>query len=181
MSSESYLQDVVQQFEKYKTMAERAIAQVSDQDFLATFDDYSNSLAIIVKHMAGNMQSRWTDFLTTDGEKSDRYRDTEFVLDTSDSREELLQRWNAGWNCLFDALAQLDPNDLTKTVHIRGEPHAVIQAINRQLTHYSYHVGQIVMLARHFAGHDWQWLSIPPGKSAAYDVAKDGSIFDAHQ
>ena len=157
------------------------MGQVSDEDFFATFGEFSNSLAIIVKHMAGNMRSRWTDFLTSDGEKPDRFRDTEFELDDADSREALLERWEAGWACLFETLDQLSTDDLTSTVHIRGEPHTVIQAVNRQLTHYAYHVGQIVMLARHFAGDEWKWLSIPPGQSATFEVAKDGSVYDARQ
>jgi len=169
MQPEHYLKDVIGQFHKLKDLADKAVAQVGDEHFFATLDPESNSIAVIVKHMAGNMRSRWADFLTSDGEKPDRNRDAEFVIEVRDSKESLLKRWEIGWRCLFDALTPLMPEDLDMTVVIRGEPHSVIIAINRQLTHYAYHVGQIVLLAKHFAGARWQSLSIPRGKSGEFN------------
>jgi hypothetical protein len=125
-----------------------------------------------MKHLAGNMLSRWTDFLTTDGEKPNRKRDSEFVIEASDTKQHLLEFWESGWTCLFDALNPLTAAELDKTVFIRGEPHTVMQAINRQLAHYSYHVGQIVFLARYFAGANWETLSIPKGKSEEFNQTK---------
>jgi hypothetical protein len=165
MLSQSYLEETIRQFRRLKDLAEKAMAQVRDEDFFVTLDPESNSIAIMVKHLAGNMRSRWTDFLTSDGEKPDRKRDTEFEIEVRDSKESLLRRWEIGWRCLFDALTPLTAEDLGKTVFIRGEPHSVIQAINRQLSHYAGHVGQIVFLAKHFAGAGWQSLSIPRRKS----------------
>ena len=174
MIREHYLEDSLVQFKKYKHLADRALAQVTDEQFFQAIDPDTNSIAIMVKHMAGNMHSRWTDFLTTDGEKPDRYRDREFELEPFDTRERLLERWESGWETAVESISALEWNDLEKTVTIRGEPHTVIEAINRQLTHYAYHVGQIVLLARHFTGDDWKWLSIPKGKSADYEVSKEG-------
>ncbi len=131
-----------------------------------------------MKHMAGNMRSRWTDFLTTDGEKPDRHRDREFERQPDDDAAGLRRRWEEGWAVTLDSIGALGWRDLEKTVTIRGETHTVVEAINRQLTHYAYHVGQIVLLARHFAGADWQWLSVPRGKSAEYEVAKDGARYE---
>jgi hypothetical protein len=156
-----YLDDTLLQLRKLKAQADKAMAQIDDGQFFALIDDDANSIALIVKHVAGNMRSRWTDFLTTDGEKPDRHRDTEFERDTSDTREAVLGRWDAGWNVLFTTIASLAPADLGKTVTIRNEPHTVVQAINRQLSHYAAHVGQIVLLAKHFAGPKWETLSIP--------------------
>lgn len=170
MQQDYYLKDVIIQFNKLKELAERAISQVTDKDFFALPDKYSNSIAIIIKHMAGNMRSRWTDFLTTDGEKPDRNRDSEFVIEKGDSKKSILQAWEKGWQYVFEALERLEPDELNKTVFIRTEPHTVIKAINRQLTHYAYHVGQIVYLARSFAGSKWQSLSIPRGKSEDFNV-----------
>ncbi len=178
MVSQHYLDDVGRQLRKLKQGAERSLAQLSDEEIVAAFGEDENSIAIIVKHMAGNMRSRWTDFLTTDGEKPDRHRDREFLLEKGDSREELMRGWQRGWQCLFDALATVTTADLERTITVRGEPHTVLEAINRQMTHYAYHVGQIVLLARHLRGDSWQWLSIPPGKSAQYDVSKDGVRYD---
>ncbi len=141
--------------------------QAPDETLFANLDAVSNSIAIIVKHLAGNMRSRWTDFLTTDGEKPDRNRDTEFESPPK-TRTELMALWEAGWKSVFDALAALTDADLSRTVSIRKEPHSVTQAINRQVAHYSYHVGQIVYLARHFAGSNWNSLTIPRGKSAEF-------------
>jgi hypothetical protein len=140
------------------------MAQVEDPQFFALLDSDANSIALIVKHVAGNMRSRWTDFLTTDGEKLDRNRDSEFEHDTADSRQAIMARWDAGWEILFTTLTSLGPADLSRSVTIRDEPHTVVQAINRQLSHYSVHVGQIVLLAKHYAGPNWKTLSIPKRK-----------------
>jgi len=166
--STSYLEDSVALFHFYKKMAERAMEQVTDEQLFATLDEEMNSIAIIVKHMTGNMRSRWTNFLTRDGEKPDRNRDTEFV-DPPATREELLKIWNEGWESVFHALDPLTDSDLERKVTIRGEPHSVMQAINRQIAHYSYHVGQIVYLGRHFAGDKWQSLTIPKRKSTEFN------------
>ncbi len=165
MLPQDYLDEVTKQLRKLKELADKAVAQISDGDFFATLDPESNSIAVIVKHMAGNMLSRWTDFLTSDGEKPTRNRDSEFVIEVGGSKESLLKRWEIGWRCLFEALTPLKPEDFDKTVMIRGEPHSVLQAINRQLSHYAYHVGQIVFLAKHFAGAEWQTLSVPRRKT----------------
>ena len=164
----SYLDDSISLFVYYKRLAERAMAQVSDDQMFTSIDRESNSIAIIVKHMAGNMRSRWTDFLTSDGEKPDRNRDSEFEEPPA-TRAAVLAAWEAGWTSLFCALHALTDDDLARTVTIRGEPHSVMQAINRQLAHYSHHVGQIVLLAKHFAGDGWQSLSIPRRASADYN------------
>lgn len=150
----------VLQLRKLKAQADKAMAQVDDEQFFALLDPDANSIALIVKHVAGNMRSRWTDFLTTDGEKPDRDRDSEFEIGRNDTRSAILARWE-GWGCLFGAMASLGPDDLTKTVTIRGEAHTVLEAINRQMSHYAAHVGQIVLLAKHFAGPRWRTLSIP--------------------
>lgn len=156
----SYIEDCRAVFGYYKKLGERAMDQVSDEQLFAAIDGEANSIAIIVKHMAGNMRSRWTDFLTTDGEKPDRNRDSEFEEPPA-SRAELLAMWERGWNCLFSALQPLTDADLTRTVTIRGEKHSVMQAMNRQLAHYPHHVGQIVLLAKHFCCGSWQTLSVP--------------------
>jgi hypothetical protein len=166
----SYLADSLALFRQYKTMAERAMEQVSDEQLFAALDDEANSIAIIVKHIAGNMRSRWTDFLITDGEKPDRNRDSEFVEPPA-TRAALLEVWHDGWARVFQALEPLSDADLGRKVLIRGEPHSVMQAINRQLGHYACHIGQIVLLAKHFKGAEWRSLSIPKNKSAAYNSA----------
>jgi len=163
----SYLKDSLDLFRIYKRAAERAMEQVTDEQLFASLDDESNSIAIIVKHMAGNMHSRWTDFLTTDGEKPDRDRDMEFVAPPA-TRESLLALWEDGWNRVFQALEPLSDADLGRTVLIRGEAHSVMQAINRQVGHYANHIGQIVLLAKHFAHDRWQSLTIPRNKSADF-------------
>ena len=168
MFIENYKADALASFRNYKKMAERAIDQVSDDEFFRTIDAEANSIAVIVKHVAGNLHSRWQDFLTTDGEKPTRNRDTEFEL-TADTRESLKQFWEAGWETLFDNVEPLTADDFAKTVTIRGEPHTVVEAINRQLTHYSYHIGQIVVLAKHFRSSDWKTLSVPRNKSAEFN------------
>ena len=170
MKPESYFEDAILQFRKLKDLADKALAQVGDKDFLRALDPESNSIAAVVKHIAGNMRSRWTDFLTSDGEKPDRKRDTEFAISGGDSRENLMAQWEAGWRRLFDALDPLGSDDLDRAVLIRGEPHTVLQAVNRQLTHIAYHVGQIVFLARHFASGHWKSLSIPRGKSEEFNT-----------
>ena len=164
----SYLQDSVDLLRYYKKLAERAMEQVTDELLFAELDEGSNSIAVIVKHMVGNMRSRWVDFLTTDGEKPDRHRDSEFV-DPPATREALLQLWEDGWSHVFRALEPLSEADLARTVTIRGEAHSVMQAINRQVAHYPQHIGQIVMLAKHFAHDHWQSLSIPRNRSAEFN------------
>jgi hypothetical protein len=164
----SYIEDALAVFRYYKKLADRAMEQVSDEQLFISLDEEANSIAIVVKHMAGNMRSRWSDFLTSDGEKPGRNRDSEFV-DPPETREGLLAVWEDGWAHLFHALESLTDADLGRTVTIRGEAHSVMQAINRQLAHYPYHVGQIVLLAKHFACHRWQSLSVPRNKSAEFN------------
>ena len=161
-----YLEDALKTFREYKTTAERAFAQTTDEDFFRTIDEESNSIAIIVKHMAGNMLSRWTDFLTTDGEKPNRQRDMEFVMLPETTKEDMLAFWEKGWACVFAAIEPLRPEDLMRIVQIREQDHTVMQAINRQLSHYANHLGQIIYLAKHFKSSDWQTLSVPKNKSA---------------
>ena len=164
----SHLEDSLAVFRQYKKLAENAMAQVSDAELYQTLDDEMNSIAITVKHMAGNMRSRWTDFLTTDGEKPDRDRDSEFVVPPA-TREALMKVWEDGWDRVFSALGPLTDADLSRTVTIRGEAHSVTQAINRQIAHYSYHVGQIVLLAKHFADDKWKALTVPRNRSAEFN------------
>lgn len=164
----SYLKDSVSLFRYYKMLGDKAMAQLSDADLLVALDPESNSIAIIVKHLAGNMLSRWTDFLTADGEKPTRDRDSEFVAPPQ-TRAELLSIWETGWKAAFDALGPLTEDDMSRTIRIRGEAHSVMQAINRQLAHYAYHVGQIVFVARHLAHDHWSSLSIPRGKSSEFN------------
>jgi uncharacterized damage-inducible protein DinB len=167
----SYTQDSKDIFRYYKKLADNAIAQCPDEALFTVIDPESNSIAIIVKHMAGNMRSRWTNFLTTDGEKPDRNRDSEFE-DAPKTRAELLAMWEQGWKCIFDAIDPLTDADLTKTITIRTERHSVMQAINRQVAHYAHHVGQIVFLAKHLAGTTtgtWKSLSIPRKQSAQFN------------
>ncbi len=164
----SYIEDALAVFRYYKRLAERAMEQVTDEELFAAIDKEANSIAVIVKHMTGNMRSRWTDFLTTDGEKSDRDRDSEFVEPPA-TREGLLAMLEEGWSRVFSAIEPLTDADLGRTVTIRGEAHSVMQAINRQLAHYPHHVGQIVLLAKHFACDRWQSLSVPRNKSAEFN------------
>lgn len=164
----SYTQDSLSLFRYYKKLTERAMAQVRDDQLLTVLDPEMNSIAVLVKHMSGNMLSRWTDFLTSDGEKPDRDRDSEFV-DPPKTRETLMKIWEQGWDCLFSALGPLSDEDLKRTVLIRGEAHSVMQAINRQLAHYVYHCGQIVLLAKHHQSDKWQSLTVPRGKSASFN------------
>lgn len=163
-----YLQDLQVQCRKLKETADKALAQVRDEDFTVTLDPESNSLAMIVQHLAGNLRSRWTDFLTSDGEKPDRDRDAEFENHEGVSRAELMARWDEGWECLFGTLSSLTEEDLGKTIRIRSEPHSVVQAIHRGMTHAAYHVGQIAFLSKHFASASWQTLSVPRNKSREF-------------
>ena len=166
--STSYVSDSIGLFHYYKKLGERAMAQCPEEALFVTLDAESNSIAILVKHMAGNMRSRWQDFLTTDGEKADRNRDTEFE-NPPRTRAELMEKWERGWKYVFDALEPLKETDLTRTVTIRTEPHSVMQAISRQLAHYAHHVGQILFLAKHLTftkTGEWESLSVPRGKSA---------------
>jgi uncharacterized damage-inducible protein DinB len=165
----SYTKDARDLLHYYEKLGSKAIGQCPDDGLFANPDPESNSIAIIVKHMAGNMRSRWTDFLTTDGEKPSRNRDTEFEAPPQ-TRADLMALWESGWKILFAALDTLTDEDLTRTITIRTEPHSVTQAINRQVAHYCYHVGQIVYLARHFAGENWQSLSVPKKKSAEFNA-----------
>ncbi len=165
-----YLENAAKNFRGLKKLAEGALAQVDEREFFAQPDPESNSLALTVKHVAGNLRSRFTDFLTTDGEKPDRRRDTEFLIEDADTRASLTERWERGWATLFDALSALSPADLLREVRIRGEAHTVVEALNRQLTHYGYHVGQIVFLAKHLKSADWKTLSVPRGASDAFNA-----------
>jgi hypothetical protein len=164
----NYQQDAIQSFRNYKKLAERAFEQVDDDEFFKTIDDEANSIAVIVKHISGNLVSRWSDFLTTDGEKPTRNRDSEFEI-TQDSRDSLMKLWHRGWQTLFDNLEPLTVSDFSKTVSIRGQEHTIVEAINRQLTHYAYHIGQIVLLAKHFRSTDWKTLSIPKNRSSEFN------------
>jgi len=168
--SQHYLADSLSLFRTYKQLAEKALAQLQDDEYFVQIDAESNSVAIIMKHLAGNMISRWTDFLTSDGEKPTRNRDLEFVIEKETSRAEIHDYWERGWKCVFEALEPLTEADFDRTVPIRGQPHTIVQAINRQLTHYAYHVGQIVFLAKHFRSADWRSLSIPRNRSAEFNA-----------
>lgn len=185
MSSEAIIQnyheDAVKAMRAYKKLAEKAIAQLKDEEFFVTLDEEANSVAVVMKHMAGNMISRWTDFLTSDGEKPDRNRDMEFVIEATTTKDDVLAYWERGWKCVFDAIEPLTPQDFEKTVLIRGEVHTIAQALNRQLMHYAYHIGQIVFLAKHFRSAEWTSLSIPRNRSAefnAYLGAQPGGVAD---
>jgi hypothetical protein len=175
---EQYLEESLLQFRKLKEQADKALAQTSGDDFFATLDPESNSLAVLVKHVGGNLRSRWTDFLTADGEKPDRDRDGEFEIRTGDTQASLMARWEAGWKCALDTIGSLKPEDVSKTVLIRHEPHSIVQAITRSFGHTAGHVGQIVQLAKHLRWQEWKTLSIPRGKSEEFN-AKMGERFRA--
>jgi hypothetical protein len=160
-----YIDETFRSLRGHKRLADGAIAQLSDEQFFATPGPESNSVAVIMKHLAGSMRSRFTDFLTSDGEKPDRNRDREFIVHADAKREEVLSSWEKNWHLVFETLNSLHPEDLERTVTIRGEPHSVLQAINRQVTHYAYHVGQIVLLAKHWKETEWKTLSVPKGQS----------------
>lgn len=166
---ESLKTSILREYAQLRKLAERALEQTSDEAFDAKLGSEDNSIAILVKHLIGNMRSRWTDFLTTDGEKADRNRDSEFVIAETEDRSQLMTRWRDAWSLLQDALEPLSEEDFARTVTIRGESMTVVQACLRQLTHYATHVGQIVLLAKHHAGPDWKTLSVPRGKSEAYN------------
>jgi hypothetical protein len=168
-TADLYLADVIRSFKGLKKLADKATAQVSDEAFFVEIDPVSNSLAVIYKHMGGNLRSRWTDFLTTDGEKPDRNRDSEFIVEPGASRAAIVGIWEGGWQILVDSLSLLTPDHLPQTVLIRSEPHSVLQAIDRSLTHAAYHVGQVVFLSRHLVGGRWQTLSIPRGESGQFN------------
>ncbi len=163
-----YLDEAHRQMRGHKRLAEGAMAQLKDHELFVTLDPESNSIALLVKHMAGNMRSRFTDFLTTDGEKPDRLRDQEFELSPSTTRADLTKWWEEGWARVFAAIDALKPEDVMRKVTIRGEPHTALQAINRQIAHYAYHTGQIVFLAKHIRSGKWKTLSIPRGKSEQF-------------
>lgn len=165
---ENYLSDAIQSFRNYKKLAERALEQISDEEFFKQIDEESNSIAIIVKHIAGNLKSRFTDFLTSDGEKDFRNRDSEFIAE-GDTRESLMEFWEESWQILFSELGALKADDFEKTITIRQQQHTICEAINRQLTHYSYHIGQITFLAKHFRSTEWKTLSVPKNKSAQFN------------
>jgi Protein of unknown function (DUF1572) len=165
-----YLNEAFRSLRGHKRLADGAIAQLSDEQFFAAPDPESNSVAIIVKHLTGNMRSRFTDFLSSDGEKPDRNRDQEFITSPETTREAMLRAWEQNWQIVFDTLQSLRAEDLERTVTIRGEPHSVLQAINRQVAHYAYHVGQIVFLAKHWRGSEWKTLSVPKRQSEQYNA-----------
>jgi hypothetical protein len=169
-----YRDEALRQFRSSKKVADRALAQTSDTDFFATLDPGSNSIALLVKHLAGNMRSRWTGFQTSDGEKPDRHRDSEFVVEPADTRQSLTRRWEDGWALVLAAVEPLTAEDFGRSVLIRGETLSVLRAINLQVAHYAYHVGQLVFLAKHFAGARWETLSIPRGQSDEYNARKRG-------
>jgi hypothetical protein len=166
-----YLKSAITQFAYYKKLGEKTFAQLNDADLFWQFNAESNSIAVIIKHLSGNMLSRWTNFLIADGEKEWRNRDTEFE-ETINTREQIMAAWDQGWDCLFNALNSLTAEDWEKTVKIRNEPHHIEDAINRQLAHYPYHVGQIVFIGKMITGSKWQSLSIPKGKSDKYNADK---------
>jgi hypothetical protein len=170
--AEHYLKDALRVFRSQKKLADGAIAQVSDEELFQTIDAESNSIALIMKHLAGNMRSRWTDFLTSDGEKPDRQRDSEFVIGSADRRT-IMESWEEGWRTVFDTIESLRPEDIDRTVTIRGEPHTIVEAVNRQLSHYGQHTGQIVFLAKHLKSSDWKTLSIPRGGSQDFNSKMD--------
>lgn len=166
---EHFLEELRRQMRGHKGLAEGAIAQLKDEELLVALDPESNSVAVVVKHLAGNMRSRFTGFLTTDGEKPDRRRDQEFEVTANLTRDEMMRGWEQGWESVFTALDSLQPGDLMRTVYIREEPHTVLQALNRQLAHYAYHIGQIVFLAKHLRSGEWKTLSVPRGKSEEFN------------
>jgi hypothetical protein len=164
-----YLENAIAEFRSLKRLGDRAMEQLDDEQFFVTLDPESNSVAVIAKHMAGNMRSRWMDFLTSDGEKPDRHRDQEFIVDENTTRADVMRWWERGWKSLFDALEALKPEDVMRKVTIRQEPHTVVQAINRQMGHYAMHVGQIIFLAKHLKSAEWKTLSVPRGKSEQFN------------
>ena len=175
-----YLTDLAQQFETLKGLADKAVLRVSDEEFFREIDPVSNSLAVILQHVGGNLRSRWRDFLTSDGEKPDRNRDGEFEITSETTRNGVMTLWEEGWRVLLSELQALKPTDLVKDVFIRGERHSVLQAANRSFQHTAYHVGQIVFLARHLRPADWQSLSIPKGQSSTFNQRAWGTPSASH-
>jgi hypothetical protein len=173
-----YLDEVRRQFRGHKRLAEGAMAQLKDEELFTAIDSESNSIAILVKHLSGNMRSRFTDFLTTDGEKPDRNRDQEFEMTAATTRADVMRWWEEGWARLFAAIEALKPEDVMRTVTVRGEPHTVMQAINRQIAHYAQHTGQIVFLAKHLRSGEWKTLSIPRGRSKEFTARKDAQKYE---
>ena len=167
-----YLEEARRQLRGHKRMGEAAMSQLQDEQFFIVLDPEANSVAVIVKHLAGNMRSRFTDFLTSDGEKPDRFRDREFELTSATTRADVMKLWEEGWARVFAAIDPLQPEDVMRTVTIRGEPHTVLQAVNRQIAHYAQHIGQIVFLAKHLRSSEWKTLSIPRGKSEEFNRKK---------
>lgn len=172
--AKNYLEDALKTLRNQKRVGERAMAQLSDEEVARALDAESNSVAVIVKHMVGNMRSRWTDFLTTDGEKPTRDRDSEFVFDGAATRADVSRWWEDGWAVVFAAIEPLRPEDLMRTVTIGGEPFTVVEAVNRQIAHYAQHVGQIIFLAKHLRSSEWQTLSTPRGQSVAFNASPTG-------
>jgi hypothetical protein len=164
-----YLDEIRRQLRGHKRLVEGALAQLKDEDFFVTLDPESNSIAILIKHISGNMHSRFTDFLTSDGEKPDRYRDREFELSDKTTRADLMNWWENGWNVVFGVLDSLTPDDVMRTIYIRQEPHTVVQALNRAMAHYATHLGQIVFLAKHLRSNEWKTLTVPRGKSEEFN------------
>ncbi len=179
MDGRAWLDDMLLTLRKTRALGERALAQLPPEALHVQLGADENTLGLIMKHVAGNMRSRWTDFLTRDGEKPDRARDTEFEHAAADTPAALRARWDAGWDLCLSTIGALSPADLQRVVTIRGQPHTVMQAVHRQVSHYSYHVGQMVLLARHLAGPAWVSLSIPKGRSADVEVARDGRPYRA--
>jgi len=176
--SAHYLEEVRRQFRGHKRLAEGAMAQLKDEELFIALDSESNSIAVLVKHLAGNMRSRFTDFLTTDGEKPNRDRDQEFEMSSATTRADVMGWWEGGWAQVFAAIDALKPEDVMRTVTIRGEPHSVLQAINRQVAHYAQHTGQIVFLAKHLRSSDWKTLSVPRGKSKEFNAAAQNQKYE---
>ncbi len=172
-----YLDEIFRNLRGHKRLADDAMAQLDDEQFFAAIDPESNSVAIIVKHMAGNIRSRFTDFLTSDGEKPDRNRDREFLMHNDAKRDEVLRAWEQNWQLVFETVNSLHPDDLERTVTIRGEPHSVLQALNRAVTHLAYHAGQITFLAKHWKGAEWKSLSVPKGQSEQFNA----KMFEKHK
>ncbi len=171
MQNTYFLESTIKQFEYYKMLGEKTFAQLKDEDLFTTQHFYDNSIAIIVNHLWGNMLSRWTNFLEEDGEKEWRKRDNEFE-NTIQTREELMNKWEEGWNCLFGAIRPLKEEQLAQIIYIRNQGHTVVEAINRQLAHYAYHIGQIVFIGKYYQKENWQSLSIPKGGSSDFNAQK---------
>lgn len=167
----NYLESVHKQFQYYKMLGDKTLAQIDEEKLFWQYNEESNSIAIIIKHIWGNMMSRWTDFLSSDGEKTWRNRDAEFLADIK-TKEELIQKWEEGWKCLFTAIDSVNEDNFDTTIYIRNMGHTIVEAVNRQLAHYSYHVGQIVFIGKMIKDNEWQSLSIPKGNSKNYNASK---------